>query len=105
MSNKLYTDSKYERYKKYKKKYSKGSNFDLDLKEIPVAGKENDPGAAVKDKVDWDRVRKEFKLSKKQIMILIDTGVIDHTWQDTTHDDKMYKGTVSFKNREPLKEK
>jgi hypothetical protein len=48
---------------------------------------------------------KIFKLSKKQIMLLIDTGVIDHTWQDTTHDDKMYKGTVSFKNREPLKEK
>ena len=36
MSNKLYTDSKYERYKKYKKKYSKGSNFDLDLKEINI---------------------------------------------------------------------
>ena len=105
MSNKLYTDPKYERYKKYKKKYSKGSNFDLNLKEMSVAGKENDQVAVVKDKVDWDRARKEFKLSKKQIMILIDKGVIDHTWQDTNHNDKMYKGTISFKNREPLQEK
>ena len=105
MSNKLYTDPKYERYKKYRKKYSKGSNFDLDLKEISVAGKKNQPGAVVKDKVDWDRVRQEFKLSKKQIMILIDKGVIDHAWQDTTDNDKMYKGTISFKNREPLQEK
>jgi len=105
MSNKLYTDPKYERYKKYKKKYSKGGNFDLDLKEISAEGKENDLAAVVKDKVDWDRVRQEFKLSKKQIMILIDRGVIDHTWRDTTHNDKMYKGTISFKNREPLQEK
>jgi len=105
MSNKLYTDPKYERYKKYKKKYSKGSNFDLDLREISTVGKNTDTGAVVKVNVDWDHVRKKFKISKKQIMILIDKGVIEHAWQDTTDNDKMYKGTISFKNREPLKGK
>ena len=33
MNNKLYTDPTYQRFKKYKKKYSLGDNFDLNLKE------------------------------------------------------------------------
>jgi len=98
MSNKLYTDPAYQRFKKFKKKYSLGNNFDLNLKET-------NSEVYLKDQINWDRARTEFKLSKKQIIELIEKGKVDHIWQDTSHKDKLYKGTVTFKDREPKEEK
>lgn len=98
MNNKLYTDPTYQRFKKYKKKYSLGDNFDLNLKE-------SNSEVYLKDKVNWERARTEFKLSKKQMLELIDKGEVSHTWKDSTNKDRSYKGTVTFKNREPKQEK
>ena len=98
MNNKLYTDPTYQRFKKYKKKYSLGSNFDLNLKE-------SNSEVYLKDKVNWERARTEFKLSKKQMLELIDKGKVFHTWQDSINKDMSYKGTVTFKDREPKQEK
>ena len=97
MNNKLYTDPTYQRFKKYKKKYFLGDNFDLNLKE-------SNSEVYLKDKVNWERARTEFKLSKKQMLELIDKGKVSHTWQDSIK-DKSYKGTVTFKDREPKQEK
>ena len=98
MNNKLYTDPTYQRFKKYKKKYSLGDNFDLNLKE-------SNSEVYLKDKVNWERARTEFKLSKKQMLELIDKGEVFHTWQDSINKDMSYKGTVTFKDREPKQEK
>ena len=98
MNNKLYTDPTYQRFKKYKKKYSLGDNFDLNLKE-------SNSEVYLKDKVNWERARTEFKLSKKQMLELIDKGEVSHTWQDSINKDMSYKGTVTFKDREPKQEK
>jgi|TARA_B100001093_G_scaffold12925_1_gene12018 hypothetical protein len=98
MNNKLYTDPTYQRFKKYKKKYSLGNNFDLNLKE-------SNSEVYLKDKVNWERARTEFKLSKKQMLELIDKGEVFHTWQDSINKDMSYKGTVTFKDREPKQEK
>ena len=98
MSNKLYTDPTYQRFKKYKKKYSLGTNFDLNLKE-------SNSEVYLKDKVNWERARTEFKLSKKQMLELVDKGEVFHTWQDSINKDMSYKGTVTFKDREPKQEK
>ena len=98
MNNKLYTDPTYQRFKKYKKKYSLGNNFDLNLKE-------SNSEVYLKDKVNWERARTEFKLSKKQMLELIDKGEVSHTWQDSINKDISYKGTVTFKDREPKQEK
>ena len=98
MNNKLYTDPSYQRFKKYKKKYSLGNNFDLNLKE-------SNSEVYLKDKVNWERARTEFKLSKKQMLELIDKGEVSHTWQDSVNKDRSYKGTVTFKDREPKQEK
>ena len=97
MNNKLYTDPTYQRFKKYKKKYSLGDNFDLNLKE-------SNSEVYLKDKVNWERARTEFKLSKKQMLELIDKGEVSHTWQDSINKDRPYKGTVTFKAREPKQE-
>jgi hypothetical protein len=93
MNNKLYTDPTYQRFKKYKKKYSLGDNFELNLRE-------SNSEVYLKDKVNWERARTEFKLSKKQMLELIDKGKVFHTWQDSINKDKSYKGTVTFKDRE-----
>ena len=98
MNNKLYTYPTYQRFKKYKKKYSLGDNFDLNLKE-------SNSEVYLKDKVNWERARTEFKLSKKQMLELIDKGEVFHTWQDSINKDMSYKGTVTFKDREPKQEK
>ena len=98
MNNKLYTDPNYQRFKKYKKKYSLGNNFDLNLKE-------SNSEVYLKDKVNWEQARTEFKLSKKQMLELIDKGEVFHTWQDSINKDMSYKGTVTFKDREPKQEK
>jgi hypothetical protein len=98
MNNKLYTDPTYQRFKKYKKKYSLGDNFDLNLKE-------SNSEVYLKDKVNWERARTEFKLSKKQMLELIDKGEVSHAWQDSINKDRSYKGTVTFKDREPKQEK
>ena len=98
MNNKLYTDPTYQRFKKYKKKYSLGNNFDLNLKE-------SNSEVYLKDKVNWEQARTEFKLSKKQMLELIDKGEVFHTWQDSINKDMSYKGTVTFKDREPKQEK
>ena len=98
MNNKLYTDPTYQRFKKYKKKYSLGDNFDLNLKE-------SNSEVYLKDKVNWERARTEFKLSKKQMLELIDKGEVSHTWQDSINKDRSYKGTVTFEDREPKQEK
>ena len=98
MNNKLYTDPTYQRFKKYKKKYSLGINFDLNLKE-------SNSEVYLKDEVNWERARTEFKLSKKQMLELIDKGEVSHAWQDSVNKDRSYKGTVTFKDREPKQEK
>ena len=98
MNNKLYTDPTYQRFKKYKKKYSLGNNFDLNLKE-------SNSEVYLKDKVNWEQARTKFKLSKKQMLELIDKGEVFHTWQDSINKDMSYKGTVTFKDREPKQEK
>jgi hypothetical protein len=98
MNNKLYTDPTYQRFKKYKKKYSLGDNFELNLRE-------SNSEVYLKDKVNWERARTEFKLSKKQMIELIDKGKVSHAWQDSINKDKSYKGTVTFKDREPKQEK
>jgi len=98
MNNKLYTDPTYQRFKKYKKKYFLGDNFELNLRE-------SNSEVYLKDKVNWERARTEFKLSKKQMLELIDKGKVSHTWQDSINKDKSYKGIVTFKDREPKQEK
>ena len=89
MNNKLYTDPTYQRFKKYKKKYSLGDNFDLNLKE-------SNSEVYLKDKVNWERARTEFKLSKKQMLELIDKGEVSHTWQDSINKDRSYKGCLLY---------
>ena len=74
------------------------NDFELNLRE-------SNSEVYLKDKVNWERARTEFKLSKKQMLELIDKGKVSHTWQDSINKDKSYKGTVTFKDREPKQEK
>ena len=59
MNNKLYTDPTYQRFKKYKKKYSLGDNFDLNLKE-------SNSEVYLKDKVNWDGLEQNLNCLKNK---------------------------------------
>ena len=55
MNNKLYTDPTYQRFKKYKKKYSLGDNFELNLRE-------SNSEVYLKDKVNWERACQKSRI-------------------------------------------
>ena len=94
----------FPKYEKYKKLYGRGSNFDFKFIITPETRGGETPGLNYNGTVDWQELRYVYKVSRVDLVELIEKKSIIHTYKSPDSDTKMYRGKINFVNREPTEE-
>ena len=92
------------KYYELKKKIGRGSNFDYDLVITPETRRNNPPGLHYYGCCGWWEARRRWKISRSDMVKLIENGKIIHTYKDPDSDYKLFRGEFKFVNREPSEE-
>ncbi len=90
----------YPKYDYYKKKFYRGHNFDYKLVITPETRGTDHPGMHFTGICTWWEARGKWKISRADMVRLIEKKTIIHTWKDP-YEEKSYEGKFKFVNREP----
>ena len=94
----------FPKYEKYKKLYGRGNNFDFKFIITPETRGDEAPGLNYNGTVDWQELRYVYKVSRVDLVELIEKKSVIHTYKSPDSDTKMYRGKINFVNREPTEE-
>jgi len=93
----------FPRYDKYKKKFGRGHNFDFKLVIAKESMDQHDhPELHYTGVSTWRELRGKYKVSRVDMIKLIEKKSIIHKWKDP--DDKFFLGKIKFVDREPTEE-
>lgn len=93
----------FPKYDKYKKKFGRGKNFDFKFVITRESMGEHDhPGLHYTGISTWSELRYVYKVSRVDMINLIEKKSIIHTYKDP--DNKFYSGKIKFIDREPTEE-
>jgi hypothetical protein len=94
----------FPKYEKYKKLYGRGYNFSFKFIITPETRGDETPGLNYNRTVDWWELRYVYKVSRVDLVELIEKKSIIHTYKSPDSDTKMYRGKINFVDREPTEE-
>ena len=94
----------FPKYEKYKKLYGRGNNFSFKFIITPETRGDATPGMFYSGTVAWWELRGRYKVSRVDLVELIEKKSIIHTYKDPHSDTKMYRGKINFVDREPTEE-
>ena len=94
----------FPKYEKYKKLYGRGSNFDFKFIITPETRGGETPGLNYSGTVAWWELRGRYKVSRVDLVELIEKKSIIHTYKSPDSDTKMFRGKINFVDREPTEE-
>ena len=94
----------FPKYEKYKKLYGRGYNFDYKLIITTETRGDETPGLNYNGTVAWWELREVYKVSRVDLVELIEKKSIIHTYKGPDSDTKIYRGKINFVDREPTEE-
>ena len=94
----------FPKYDFYKKKYGRGNNFDYNLVITPETRGNEPPGLHDQGICTWWELRGRYKVSRVDMVKLIEKKSIIHRWKDPDSDTKIFEGNIKFVDREPTEE-
>ena len=94
----------FPKYDSYKKKYGRGNNFDYNLVITPETRGTNPKGLHYNGICTWWELRGMYKVSRVNMVKLIEKKSIIHRWKDPNSDTKIFEGNIKFVDREPTEE-
>ena len=94
----------FPKYEKYKKLYGRGYNFDFKFIITPETRGDATPGMFYSGTVAWWELRGRYKVSRVDLVELIEKKSITHTYKSPDSDTKMFRGKINFVDREPTEE-
>ena len=94
----------FPKYEKYKKLYGRGNNFNFKFIITPETRDGETPGLNYNGTVDWQELRYVYKVSRVDLVELIEKKSIIHTYKSPDSDTKMFRGKINFVDREPTEE-
>ena len=94
----------FPKYEKYKKLYGRGNNFNFKFIITPETRGDETPGLNYNGTVDWQELRYVYKVSRIDLVELIEKKSIIHTYKSPDSDTKMFRGKINFVDREPTEE-
>ena len=94
----------FPKYEKYKKLYGRGYNFSFKFIITPETRGDETPGLNYNRTVDWWELRYVYKVSRVDLVELIEKKSIIHTYKSPDSDTKMFRGKINFVDREPTEE-
>ena len=94
----------FPKYEKYKKLYGRGNNFNFKFIITPETRSGETPGLNYNGTVDWQELRYVYKVSRVDLVELIEKKSIIHTYKSPNSDTKMFRGKINFVDREPTEE-
>ena len=94
----------FPKYESYKKKYGRGYNFDFKLTITPETRGDEHPQLHHTGTTDWWELRGMYKVSRVDLVKLIENKSIHHRYKDPNSDTKIFAGKINFVDREPTEE-
>ncbi len=94
----------FPKYEKYKKLYGRGYNFSFKFIITPETRGDETPGMFYSGTVAWWELREVYKVSRVDLVELIEKKSIIHTYKSPDSDTKMFRGKINFVDREPTEE-
>ena len=94
----------FPKYEKYKKLYGRGYNFSFKFIITPETRGDETPGLNYNGTTTWWELRGRYKVSRVDLVELIEKKSITHTYKSPDSDTKMFRGKINFVDREPTEE-
>ena len=94
----------FPKYEFYKKKYGRGYNFDFKLTITPETRGDEPPQLNHSGIADWWELRGTYKVSRVDLVKLIENKSIHYRYKDPYSDTKIFAGKINFVDREPTEE-